>query len=296
MYRIIEADVSTWAPQIGEDESHHLAGELELGKIIYLPHLPFAIAQTELRFLDTRWLSGTHKSISFDATRAATDAGLRGARGDSGELVALAALIARFRTNAAALLRALFPRYAHHLRMAPTSLRPGDVETHKISWRKDDTLLHVDAFPSRPNHGERILRVITNVHTRGVPRVWKIGDLFEKTAGEFLPRMRAPLPGGAALLHALHVTKSRRSLYDHIMLGMHDQMKLDRDYQQRKSHLTFGFRPGSTWICFSDQAAHAALSGQYMLEQTLHLPLAALYFPERSPLRLLERMHGTALI
>ena len=69
------------------------------------------------------------------------------------------------------------------------------------------------------------------------------------------------------------------------MLGMHDAMKLDTAYQARASHLTFGFPPGSTWVCFSDQTAHAALSGQHMMEQTLHLPVEAQYFPERAPLR-----------
>lgn len=96
-------------------------------------------------------------------------------------------------------------------------------------------------------------------------------------------------------MRALRVTKSKRSDYDHIMLSMHDAMKLDSAYQARASHLTFGFPPGSTWVCFSDQAAHAALSGQFMMEQTLHLPVAAQYFPERAPLRVLERQAGRAL-
>ena len=53
--------------------------------------------------------------------------------------------------------------------------------------------------------------------------------------------------------------------------------------------------PGSTWVCFSDQVAHAALSGQFMLEQTLHVPVAAMYAAERSPLRTLERLAQRAL-
>ena len=44
------------------------------------------------------------------------------------------------------------------------------------------------------------------------------------------------------------------------------------------------FAPGTTWLCFSDQVMHAAVSGQFMLEQTIHLPVAALYDPARSPL------------
>ncbi len=295
MHRIVELAHAAWSPTLSAEESRRIAGELELGKVIYLPHLGFDIPATERRFLDTRWLSGTHKSLSYEPERAAATGGVRGAQGELEDLRALAALIARFQGNALSLIHALFPQYAPHLRLAPTSLRPGNVEDHKLSWRKDDTLLHVDAFPSRPNRGERILRVFTNVHPSDVARVWKVGDLFEDTAKEFAPRVKPPLPGSAALLRALRITKSRRSHYDHLMLGMHDAMKRDAAYQARKSHLIFGFPPGSTWICFSDQTAHAALSGQFMMEQTLHLPLEMQYFPERAPLKVLERLRGRAL-
>ena len=295
MHRILELAHSAWSPTLSAEESRRIAGELELGKVIYLPHLCFDIPAAERRFLDTRWLSGTHKSLSYEPERAAATSGVRGAQGSVEDLRALAALIARFQGNALSLIHALFPQYAPHLRLAPTSLRPGNVEDHKLSWRKDDTLLHVDAFPSRPNRGERILRVFTNVHPANAPRVWKVGDLFDDTAREFAPRLKPPLPGSATLLRALRITKSRRSPYDHLMLGMHDAMKRDTAYQARKSHLIFGFPPGSTWICFSDQTAHAALSGQFMMEQTLHLPLEKQYFPERAPLRVLERLRGQAL-
>jgi len=85
--------------------------------------------------------------------RAAATGGVRGAHGSPEELAGLAAMIARFQTGALSLIHALFPGYREHLRVAPTSFRPGNVESHKLSWRKDDTLLHVDSFPSRPNRG-----------------------------------------------------------------------------------------------------------------------------------------------
>jgi hypothetical protein len=40
---------------------------------------------------------------------------------------------------------------------------------------------------------------------------------------------------------------------------------------------------------------HAAVSGQFMLEQTIRLPVSALYDPARSPLAILERLTGRAL-
>jgi hypothetical protein len=40
---------------------------------------------------------------------------------------------------------------------------------------------------------------------------------------------------------------------------------------------------------------HGAVSGQHMLEQTIHLPIAALYQPDSSPLAILEKLCGRPL-
>ena len=52
-------------------------------------------------------------------------------------------------------------------------------------------------FPSRPNHGERILRVFCNVNPRGDDRVWRVGETFESMARRLLPRVRPMYPGEA---------------------------------------------------------------------------------------------------
>ncbi len=72
-------------------------------------------------------------------------------------------------------------------------------------------------------------------------------------------------------------------------------MKADVDFQKNVPQQEVHFAPGSTWICFSDQVMHAAMSGQFMFEQTFHLPVSALYHPELSPLRVLERLKGRRL-
>ncbi len=126
-------------------------------------------------------------------------------------------------------------------------------------------------------------------------RVWRVGERFEAVASRFLPRIRPPLPGEPRLLAALRVTKGVRTAYDHLMLGLHDGAKADLAYQSNCEQQIVRFAPGTTWLCFSDQVMHAAVSGQYMLEQTIHLPLAALYDPERSPLAILERLCGRTL-
>ena len=80
------------------------------------------------------------------------------------------------------------------------------------------------------------------------------------------------------------------------MLGLHDRGKLDEEYQREAWRERFDFPAGSTWVCFTDQVLHAALGGQYMLEQTFMLPVSAMLHAERSPLRVLERLAGRSLV
>jgi len=94
----------------------------------------------------------------------------------------------------------------------------------------------------------------------------------------------------------LRITKNRRSRYDHIMLGLHDAMKADLRYQRECPQQQIDFQPGAGWICFSDQATHAVMSGQFMLEQTFFLPVDAMVEPEHAPLAVLQRLTGQRLI
>jgi hypothetical protein len=290
--QIVTLSYSSWSPGIGADTSRELAAQLEVGKVLLLPKLAFELPDCEKKFLDPRWSNGADKNISLENAEGE----LKGAAGTPAELAELRAMIARFRTGAVTLISLLFPDYEGSLRVARTSFRPVRVEGRTTSWRKDDSRLHVDAFPSRPNRGERILRVFSNVNPATEPRVWRVGSPFADVAAHFLPKIPRPLPGSAAVLQTLHITKSRRSEYDHIMLHLHDSMKADLDYQKNAPQQRVEFPPGSTWICFSDQTSHAAMSGQHMLEQTLHLPVAGLYDSERSPLRILENLTGRALV
>jgi hypothetical protein len=287
---VLTLDLDTWAPDVDAAQTETLARALEDGAVLAFPRLAFAIAPAERRFLDVRWSDGRAKNISLEG-----DA-IRGARGDAADLDALRAMIARFAAGASGLVSRLFPAYAAAAQRARTSFRPHPATGRDVSWRKDDARLHVDAFPSRPNHGERILRVFCNVNPAGVDRVWRVGEPFPAMAARLLPRVRPLRAGEAALLAALHVTRTRRSAYDHLMLGLHDAAKADLDYQRASPQQEVRFAPGTTWLCFSDQVMHAASSGQYMLEQTIRLPLAALYEPQRSPLAVLERLVGRPLV
>jgi hypothetical protein len=114
-------------------------------------------------------------------------------------------------------------------------------------------------------------------------------------ARRFADDLRVPLPGTSIVLRLLRLTKSRRSPYDALMLQLHDRMKGDSAYQAGTPQTRVDFPAGSTWMAFTDQVSHAALAGQYQLEQTFLLPIDAMIDAERSPLRVLERLKGRRL-
>lgn len=282
-------DITDWAPELDASTTHAIHHALESGQVLVLPALEFKLSADEKRFLSPRWLDGSRKNISLEGHHVG------GAKGSSEELDALNRMLARYAEQSSSLVHRILPGYQAHLSQARTSFRPSQVEGIPISWKKDDSRLHVDAFPSRPTHGERILRIFNNVNPHFIPRVWRVGEPFEASAKFFQSRIPPYRPAVAKLMHALHITKSVRSEYDHFMLHMHDQMKADLAYQREVTQQSVPFMPGTTWICFSDQVLHAAMSGQYMFEQTFHLPVSALQHPELSPLRVLENLLGKPL-
>jgi hypothetical protein len=286
--QLVELDLADWNAALPNEA---WIAALEAGKVLYFPRLGFEFLAEERPLLSPEVLAPKVRNISLDA-----EGRLKGVAGDEARQQAVAAMIGRFRAQAQQLIHGLLPHYTPALRLAPTSYRPVQVETRVQSWRADDRRLHVDAFPSRPNYGERILRVFTNANPEGAPRVWRVGEPFEAVARRFLPRAKPYSRLQARLLRALRVTKSLRSEYDHLMLQLHDGMKSDLEYQKNSEQQTVPFPPGSVWVCFSDQTSHAVMSGQYMLEQTLHLPAARQYNPESSPLAILSRLTGRKLV
>ena len=286
--QIVEIDFNDWAQAHSRPE---WTAALEAGKVLYFPRLGFAVQPEEQALLREDMLAPKSRNVSLGA-----DGVLKGAAGSAAEQQALAAMVGRFRQQALQLVDDLLPEYKGQLRVAPTSFRPKQVETRAQSVRADDQRMHVDAFPSRPSYGERLLRVFTNLNPHGVPRVWRVGEDFETIARRFLPQAKPYRLWQAKLLNAVHATKSLRSEYDHLMLQLHDLMKFDEQYQKNGTQVTVPFPPGSVWVCFSDQATHAVMSGQFMMEQTLYLPPGKEVDPQASPLAILTRLVGRPLV
>ena len=279
---------TTWADN---GPTRAVENVVESGAVLRFPHLRFTMMETELRFLDPRWADGKAKNISL---RWPTGE-MRGAAGTPAELASLKTMITRYAELSEAFALRLFPHYRGQLQRGNTSFRPVDVAGRATSWRKDDTRLHVDAFPSNPMHGTRLLRVFCNVNPSGRPREWRVGEPFEAHAKRYLPAIKPPLPGSAWLMERAGVTKRRRTEYDHVMLQLHDRAKADAVFQQSSPQAKLNFAPGTTWVVFSDQVLHAAMGGQHMMEQTFYLDVAHQQNPEASPRGTLERLLGREL-
>lgn len=259
---------------------------LEQGQLIYFPHLAFHLFPSEMPLLTTRFSTQKRKNISYN--RLTED--LRGTKRTTPlEAEALEGLLMRFAEHARLLLDNLLPHYQSALIWGRTSFRPVQITNRPTSYRKDDKRLHVDAFPSSPNQGKRILRVFCNINPQGEDRVWRIGEPFETVVDQFLPHAKKPRTGSGKLMHFLGLTKGFRTAYDHYMLQIHDNMKAHLGYQKTARQTELRFPPGSTWIVFTDQVSHAAMSGQHLLEQTFYLPVENMQDPRLSPLRILER-------
>jgi len=291
MQTVTSFEQNSWESDFSHEEQEHALESLEGGKILLLPKLDFTLQKNETCFLTPHCLAPKAKNVSYDSKLNR----LSGFDGSEADFDKAELLMQRFVQSSKALVKNLLPQYMSFLTVGRTSFRPAVTGERHVSYRKDDRLLHVDAFPATPVRGMRILRVFTNVNPEGVPRIWNVGEPFEQVVKTFLPHIPKPFVGKHSLMRALQITKKKRSLYDHYMMKIHNSMKKDSDYQKRAIVERLEIPSGATWVVFSDQVSHAALSGQYMFEQTFYLPVNAMKNQATAPLRVLESYLGKKL-
>jgi 3-deoxy-D-manno-octulosonic acid hydroxylase-like protein len=290
MERVWRAEIARWDGPVDPAIRPAAIESLEAGAVVFLPDLRFQVLPAEVG-LFTPAILGTAKNASFDPASGR----LGGTTASGPDAARLRDMMERFSAGAAALADGLLEPYRVRLARGRASFRPAEIAGRRTTWRKDDTRLHVDSFPATPTGGKRILRLFTNVNPDGRARAWRVGDDFDAVARRFSERLRMPLPGSGALLAWLRVTRSPRTAYDALMLQLHDRMKEDDAFQRESPQTAIDFPAGSTWLAFTDQVSHAAMSGQYQLEQTFLLPVDAMERPEQSPLRILETLKGRPL-
>lgn len=287
-----EFDIQSWNERFSKALQNQATAALENGKILYFPQLNFDLQEGESALLTPTIVSPKSKNISYNL---ATDC-LGGFQCIPEQQKVLHAMMKRYAEASGKFLLSLIPHYQKTIVQAKTSFRPVEIFGRKSSYRKDDTRLHIDSFPSNPVQGKRILRLFTNINPDGKSRVWRSGEDFHELVNKLAPRINPPPFGVARFLNLFGITKSLRSPYDHYMMKIHDEMKRDMQYQKEVFQEELAFLPGSSWAVFTDQVSHAAMSGQHVFEQTFYLPAAGLKDPSTSPLAVLERYFQKQLV
>lgn len=288
----IEEPTTDWNQEFTAEQQKHAVEALEEGRVLFFPKLNYEFDVDERQFLSPDFVSPNSKNVSYDAREKK----IQGVNKSANNLHELKSMMHRYSETVTQFVNHLIPHYQTDLQLARTSYRPVEVKDRSSSYRKDDKRLHVDAFPSTPMGGSRILRVFSNVNHLQHPRVWRVGEPFEKVAARFLPDIRKPFPYEAEVLNFVKATRTKRTAYDHYMLNIHHKMKADSDYQENAHQIEFRFPPGSTWIVYTDQVSHAAMTGQFLLEQSFYLPVTSMANPDRAPLRVLEKSLGRELL
>jgi hypothetical protein len=277
------------------------ARALEEGHILVFPTSPVEVPEDDRTFLlSQRMVSGPHhKNIAYrPAQRLVTNF----ERQHPGDEARLQAALARYSERATAFVKRLIPRYAPGLALDYASFRPIEEQGRELPLRSRNDLLHVDAFPTRPTHGDRILRFFTNINP-SEPRVWVTAETFDELAARFAEAsgLLAQVKGGGVRRAAMRVANSvglpvpARSPYDEFMLGFHHFLKENAAWQASARKLRSEFAPGSTWMVYTDLVSHSVLSGRYALEQTFIVSRDVMALPEKAPVAVLERLAGTPM-
>ena len=263
--------------------------QLEHGKVLFFSHVPFEFPETDRAFLLSQKQTGSrfHKNISY---RPAKDL-LKGVDDNSPDRDRMNVIMRNFSASVTKFISQFLAPYAGKMKLDFASFRPLEEQGRDLSLHKRNDLLHVDAFPTRPTHGARILRVFANINP-SVGRVWNVGEPFH----EFLPKLKQVkrITSSGGLGRALSQLAGKiglapdRSPYDEYMLYLHDWLKENSDFQQNSLKEELVFPPGSSWMVYTDGVPHAAMSGKYALEQTFIIPREALVTPQVAPFRVLE--------
>lgn len=275
--------------------AHDACAKLEAGQILFFERPPFNLTKQDLDTLVALRPSDSrlHKNISY---RPSQDL-LRGFSGSADETKQVHDIMRRYYSEVVNFISRFLSPYAGKFQIDYASFRPLEEEGRNLPFHKRNDLLHVDAFPSRPTRGGRILRVFTNANPNQ-GRVWKIGPRFPELArtcasSAGLSKFASTGHARRTALHALRsigVPVPDRSAYDEFMLYFHDWLKENAEFQSDRRAEQLDFPPFSTWLVFTDGVPHAALSGQFALEQTFIIPPDALVSPEVSPIRVLESL------
>lgn len=275
-----------------------LAERLERGEVLYFPTCPFPLPEGADRdfLLEQRQASRVHKNISYDPKQDKAS-GFRVINKVQAER--FKNLLADFSRVATGWLGGILPRYVHSWTLDRVSYRPEEEATRRLRLTARNDLLHVDAFPSRPTNGARILRLFVNVNP-SEPRVWVTSDTFAQLLSRYGDAVRMPRTESLSwkqwfnreVLGIFQPSRRHLSVYDEFMLRFHDFLKSNDEFQERCFKRYWSFPPNSVWVAMTDAVSHAVLRGRYAVEHSYFVPSECLALPMDAPAALLARGCG----
>lgn len=278
------------APYASPANSRTISQHLECGEVVWYPTAPFALPEgDDLAFLLKQDLGRmVHKNISYNPH---TDKATGFARGNASQGERLREILATFSKTVTAWLEKSVPHYARGWELDRVSYRPVEEATRRARTTARNDLLHVDAFPGRPAHGRRILRVFANINP-SEPRVWVTSESLEKLLVRYRDRCEASTGRLRRILSKVidycKPPEKRRSASDTFMIRFHDYLKRNSEFQHRTARKLWHFPPGSVWLAMTDGCSHAVLRGRFALEHSYWVAPETLLMPHLSPVGLLE--------
>jgi len=281
------------------EQSRGYCQQLERGQVLFFRSVPFDFPPDDRQFLLSQKQTGSrfHKNISY---RPAADL-LKGVDAASEDRERMHRVMRGFSRAVTGFVANFLAPYSGQIKLDFASFRPLQEQGRDLPLHKRNDLLHVDAFPTRPTHGGRILRVFVNINP-SVSRVWNVGEPFHVFAPRLVQDRKVTVPhrsAAAALAGVaarLGLPLHARSRYDEFMLYLHDWLKENGEFQKDSPKREVSFPPGCCWMVFTDGVPHAAMSGQFALEQTFIVPTQALVSSEVAPVRVLERVIGKPMV
>lgn len=286
------------------NQSKEYCRGLEEGNILFFPKICFNFPKEDIEFLLTQKQSNAsnRKNIAY---KPGKDIITNFEKGTSAA-ERLLKVMRNYSNEVQSFLSKLVMPYAPYWKIDFASFRPFQEKGRSLRTRARNDLLHVDAFPTRPMHGNRILRFFTNINPTE-KREWITSDPFEVLLEKYGKEVGLPKKVDYSYKHILvRMLKKQgkslglplilRSPYDDFMLRFHNYLKENQEFQKNCRKDPWGFPPNSCWMVYTDLVSHAALAGQYAIEQTFLIPRAGLLFPEKAPVSVLEIATGYSAI
>jgi hypothetical protein len=284
---------------LAQEAGQSIEERLEQCELVHFPRAPFALPEGEdRRLLLNQKLGAGSKNISYNPNAGRA----QGFQRSSSEPGRLREVLAMFSRSVTGWLAQACPNYARAWRLDQVSFRPVEEATRQLRQTARNDLLHVDAFPSRPTRGARILRCFANINP-SEPRIWVTSESFGPLLARYGSQVGLPSRGalswgrhGCAQILRIFRPGRQRTDYDLFMRRFHDFLKANEEFQEKSRKRCWAFQPGSAWLVFTDSISHAALRGRFALEHSYFVQLEALHRPELSPAALLEAACGMSVL